>query len=238
MSLESFLEGRRSTASKTPEYIFSLQMPLVINTNKYGLLTRRDHGREDLEKIVYGIVRLINTCVVNHSDTVFFLDVSARPVARIFHETWRSLFPIDVPPPHILFINIGRYQQDMEREFSDFVVDYLREAFGTFEGRSILIADEVSSGPTLDRAEDVLKTIAPSANRIDKIRVFDFVPKWYGEHCIIGVDDRKNGKGAEKYIVEVRRGTDKKELTKQKRFRSQLKKLGRLIASHAIKEPI
>src|SRR5258708_15987563 len=98
---------------------FALHKPLEINRDRFPVLDRiAPNWRSDsaisdeeftkmIDNLAEGILHLINQSTKNNTDTIFFLDKSARPAAHLFSKTWEKILP-DRDKPKIRFTNIVR----------------------------------------------------------------------------------------------------------------------------------
>lgn len=127
------------------------------------------------------------------SDTIFFLDKSARPVAYMF----RKLFPIyysGAKVPEIRFINIGGsgsklYDTDSRPFTGD--LEIIRQTYGkhiNMKGR-IAIVDEYShTGQASKRATELLSKAFPTAT-VTTMVAYDKLPNWYQNMDYLGVEE-------------------------------------------------
>lgn len=197
------------------------------------------HKDIDLQNFADGVVKLINTVVENKTDTIFFLDRSARPCAYLFLSTWAQLYP-GKDHPSIKFINIGT-ESKME-SISDDVINEVRERYKKSVGENVVVVDEYSeTGDTMLKAERAMKVFFPES-RIKVIVMFRDIPFWQGKSDTIGVSDYWKDNNAPHLVVRPFFGyqgeKDKAVIKISRKFRSDLVRLGTDSATFMKKVPL
>lgn len=211
---------------------------------------------ENVQDLAEGTIRLINLCVQNGYDTVFFLDKSARPAVWLFKDVWERLCP-DTPLPHIRYINTGKDQEDMENAYRDPVAAaellhglQTRYHADTFRPKHILVADEFSnSGESVFRAATILSGVFEEA-QIDETGIFTSPPQWkYSRFLpyLVHVQERspvydeetnKRVWSADDYFVEKSPAPETPEQRQAAyQFREELRNLAQIIAANATERP-
>ena len=153
----------------------------VIPESEYSIITNQDQR----SVIRRRTAELVEQVVGNETDTVVFLDKTARPLVTAFIHQWQSCHP-DLPLPQIRFLRIGRekataihqWMQDnfpnqnkpdiedilsrenLEKIFGQENIQFIEHALG--KARSVLVVDDFRcSGKTARIATTTLSSLFP-----------------------------------------------------------------------------
>ncbi len=187
---------------------------------------------EDLYELAEAAVRIVNLAVINETDTIFFLDKSARPLAFLFLSLWNNMYP-EFRPPHVRFIDIGT--NTTWSDISEEAVAEVRKRYGSLRGHKCIVADEVlASGGTLVKAKSIMKKIYPHNHMIYTVAFCKKTPDWYRSKLytgVLGVEDPKE----DSFIASVSPKASEYRLIRSNKhqFRRELILLGKILAQYS-----
>jgi len=167
-----------------------------IFTPEAGRAVTRTCSKESTHYLISGTTNLINTiidrhCAGNDTETLLFMDKSARNGAFLFDILWKAYSKLHLIPeikkPTIRFLNISGY--DYEKHKSPASLALLKQKLHQKDfSHGVLVVDEfVCSGDSLKLAVKVIDDLFNS--HPDGVQQFEYCPHWYGKSGLLGVTD-------------------------------------------------
>lgn len=228
-----------ASGGRKPNSIFALSSRIMVDPKLFN------HFREDdlSTNIPQGTLRLVNLIVKNETDTVFFLDRSARPAYVLFRKLWKELIP-EFPLPQVRFISVGSDNKDQinaaKSSQQASIAKALAMLYKLDNPRKILVADEYAySSQSLKTAHGFIEQMYPKA-QVLSTGIYTVCPKWYGKMAMLMnlEDPPYNNPLKTRSFFSQRYKKSAYESVPILEFRAELYRLAQIIAQHTTVYPV